>query len=47
MMTKPQNSELTAEIKMKIINDDERVPSKDSELQTPCIADVMTIISER
>jgi hypothetical protein len=29
---------------MKLINDDERVPSKVSELQTPCIADVMTNI---
>jgi protein tyrosine phosphatase len=41
---KPQKSELIKEIEMKLINDDERVPSNDSELQTPCITDVMTNI---
>jgi hypothetical protein len=35
MMTKPQKSELIKEIEMKLINDDERVPSKDSESQIP------------
>jgi hypothetical protein len=43
-MTKPQKSESIKEIEMKLINDNERVPSKDSELQTPCITDVMTNI---
>jgi hypothetical protein len=43
-MTKPQKSELIKEIEMRLINNDERVPSKDSELQTPCITDVMTNI---
>jgi hypothetical protein len=43
-MTKPQKSELIKELEMKLINDDERVPSKDSKLQTPCITDVMTNI---
>jgi hypothetical protein len=40
MMTKPQKSELVKEMDMKLINDDETVPTKDSELQTACIADV-------
>jgi hypothetical protein len=31
---------------MKLINDDERVPAKDSELQTPCIADMTTNIKK-
>jgi hypothetical protein len=44
MMTKPQKSELIKDIEMKLINDDERVPSKDSELQTPCIVDMTTNI---
>jgi hypothetical protein len=44
MMTKPQKSELIKEIEMKLINDDERFPSRDRDLQTPCIADVMNNI---
>jgi hypothetical protein len=44
MMKKSQKSELVREIEMTLSNDDERVLAKDSELQTVCMADVMTNI---
>ena len=44
MMTKPQKSALVQDLETKPINDDERAPAMDSELQTACIADVMANI---
>lgn len=44
LMTKSQKSALVQDLETKLINDDERVPTKDSELQTACIADVMANI---
>ena len=44
MMTKPQKSALDQDLETKPINDDERAPAMDSELQTACIADVMVNI---
>ena len=44
MMTKPQKNALVQDLETKPINDDERAPAKDSELQTACIADVMVNI---
>lgn len=44
LMTKPQKSALVQDLETKLTNDDERVPTKDSELQTACIADVMANI---
>ena len=43
-MTNPQKSALVQDLETKITNDDERAPSKDSKLQTSCIADVMAYI---
>ena len=43
-MTKPQKSALDQDLETKPINDDERAPAMDSELQTACIADVMVNI---
>ena len=44
MMTRPQKSALVQDLEMKPINDDERAPAMDRELQTAFIADVMANI---
>ena len=44
LMTKPHKNALVQDLEMKINNNDERAPAKDSELQTACIADVMANI---
>ena len=41
LMTKPQKNTLVQDLETKLTNDVERVPTKDSELQTACIVDVM------
>ena len=44
LMTKPQKSTLIQDLEANLTSDDERVPTKDSDLQTAFIADVMANI---
>jgi len=44
LITKPQKSALVQDLEAKLTKDDERIPTKESELQTACIADVMANI---
>ena len=44
LMTKPQKSALVQDLGTKLTNNDERGPSKDSELQFTCSVDVMANI---
>ena len=46
LMTKPQKSTLIQDLETNLTSDVERVPTKDSDLQTAFIADVMANIGK-